>query len=564
MDGDAKMFSFRGVTKISLGLEEAMWIKRKLSNDTFYYVPKNMLEVSCEDSFQRIKSSCLPYVYVVIKGGVYVTIEASVGLVRAIPIFFSFSSGVLEVHDKPHRFKELNNVSISKLSLLEFLSFGYVTENRTLLCGIFQLQAGEVLRVEKKNGEVSSEYIYDALPIDHKSQKEQTDELGRISERVFSSLIKNLKGKIPVIPLSGGYDSRFIASMLKLGGIDKAICLSYGIPGNFESQISKKIAEKLGFEWHYIEYKTSKWKKVFQTERFDEYMRFAHVFTSVSCFQEYISTLYFDAINKSYEKPNYVFLPGHAADFVAGSHLTQSVLTAENTADIVCSILTKHYRLRKLPANNTIEFEVNRQVSEELGIVSDLFKIFELWNWRERQSKFIANANRIYDYCGYSWSLPFWNKEFADFWGKIPPALKYMKKLYDEFLENRIFSKLGVDIDREERSSRRERKLNELNSGKTSMRDKLVNAAKYNKYIYNMYRTARRKLNAPSNPCAFDTANPFLLRVAKERYFDGYRSMKRLLKTEFPTGRGRDANSYAAEYILSWVLETIGDNIRCE
>jgi len=539
-----------------------MWTKRRLAENTYYFVPKDMLEASCEDSFQRIKSSCLPYVYVEITGGVYTVIEASVGLIRAIPIFFSFSRGVLEVYDKPHQFKEMNNVSISKLSLLEFLSFGYVTGNRTLLDDIYQLQAGEIIRVEKENGGVRTEYIYDALPIEHKSQKEQTDELESISERIFSSLITDLNGKIPVIPLSGGYDSRFIVSMLKLGGIDKAICLSYGRPGNFESRISKKVAEKLGFEWHYIEYSTNKWKNVFQTERFDEYVRFAHVFTSVSCFQEYISTLYFDSINKPNEKSKYVFVPGHAADFVAGSHLNPTVLATKNIEDVENSILLKHYNFRMSPANSEIASEVNRRVREDYKITTDLFKLFEIWNWRERQSKFIANANRVYDYFGYLWSLPFWFKEFVDFWGKIPLEFKYKKKLYDEFLENRIFNQLGVDIDREERIANRERERNKSDRVKSTIKGRIIKFVKNNKSIVKMYRNVRARLGSSADACAFHTSIPFLLHVAKKRYPDGYRSLKELLDREFASGRGSDPNSYIAEYILSSILGNCDNGIQ--
>lgn len=551
------------VSEIVLKLDSEKWEERQLSNGEVFYVPKNMLEASCEKDFQSIKKHRLPYIRVVTESRFSKQIEASPGLIRAVPIFYSFDDRKLIICDKPFRSRETKS-EIKGLSLLEFLSFGYVTGNRTIMNDIFQLQAGEVLQVKENEWATYNDYLYDASSIEQKSEKELTDELEKVTKKIFSSLMRNLEGRIPVIPLSGGYDSRLIASMLKLGGVDRAICISYSIPGNFESQISKMVAEKLGFEWHYIEYNTKKWNRVFHSKQFDDYIHFAHNLTSVSCFQEFLSTQYFDTAVRSFDKTNYVFVPGHAADFVAGSHLNPAILAATNIEDVAKCTVSKHYGLRMSPVNNTVLQEVRRRVAEYSKITPEPFKLFEIWNWRERQSKFIANANRIYDYFGYKWTLPFWSKEFTDFWGKIPLEMKYKKRLYDEFLENRVFNRLGVDIDREERVTKREIELKVLDSRRPTLKQRIVNVAKENKFVADLYRSTRRKLRGPSNPCAFDTANPFLLKTAKEKFPRGYQTLEKLLEQEFPKGRGGDPNSYVADYIISSILEDYGDNIAWE
>ncbi len=293
-------------------------------------------------------------------------------------------------------------------------------------------------------------------------------------------------------------------------------------------------------------------------------MNYAHNYTSVSHIQEYpiIKDLQKKTGMKKQEES--IIIPGHAADFVAGSHLNPATLAARNIEDVTKCIISKHYGLRMPPVNNTVLEEVRRRVAEYSKITPEPFKLFEIWNWRERQSKFIANANRIYDYFGYKWALPFWNKEFTDFWSKIPLELKYKKRLYDEFLENRIFNRLGVDIDREERVKKRESELKSLHSRKPTVKQRIVNLAKENEFIAGLYRSTRRRLKGPSNPCAFDTANPFLLNVAKEKFPRGYQTLEKILRDEFPRGRGVDPNSYVSDYIISSILEDNGDNIAWE
>ncbi|MCD6450133.1 MAG: hypothetical protein J7L34_06480 [Thermotogaceae bacterium] len=549
--------------KIILDFDCNYWDKRKLNSNSFSLVPKNMLEAFSERNPETLREKGLPYIYVIESSEGNITVEASAGVIRAMPIFFSLlGDGTFVLCDNPLKINSLSHKNqLPGLSILEYLSFGYVTGSRTLLVDVNQLQAGESLTLKDGKLKVRNEYVYDVLPLESKTYEEFVEELKVVTEKVFSSLIKNLDGRIPVVPLSGGYDSRFIVSMLKLAGVKDVICLSYSIPGNFESKISKAVAEKLGYEWHYIEYGKKKWINTFSIDEFNSYLRFAHNFTSISCFQEYLSTKFFDTQIKQEGKSNYIFIPGHAADFVAGSHLNALVLAAKSREDIVDSILAKHYNLRAQPINDIIKHEVKERVSKDSEVTSELFRLYEIWNWRERQSKFIANANRIYEYFGYSWSMPFWNKEFIDFWSKVPLKLKYKKKLYDEYLENNIFNKLGIDFDRKEREAKRAAELKTAFAMNTTIKQKIKGIAKKHKMMVNFYRSFRKLFKSQLNPCAFDTANPYLLKIAAKKYPSGYLELQRMLKENFPNGRGGDPNSYVADYIMSSILEKYGDNI---
>ena len=77
--------------------------------------------------------------------------------------------------------------------------------------------------------------------------------LDRIYEDTFSRLISWLDGRQAVIPLSGGYDSRLIALMLKELGYNNVLCFTYNTGGaKWEVDISRRVAKNLGFCWHYV------------------------------------------------------------------------------------------------------------------------------------------------------------------------------------------------------------------------------------------------------------------------------------------------------------------------
>jgi hypothetical protein len=61
---------------------------------------------------------------------------------------------------------------------------------------------------------------------------------------------------------------------------------------------------------------------------------------------------------------------------------------------------------------------------------------FELWDWQERQAKYIVNAVRLYEYWGYDWWLPLWDSEFVEFWHHVPLRLRLARRRYMQFVNN--------------------------------------------------------------------------------------------------------------------------------
>ena len=78
---------------------------------------------------------------------------------------------------------------------------------------------------------------------------------------------------------------------------------------------------------------------------------------------------------------------------------------------------------------------------------SDDHLLYEYSEFIDRQSKYVINGQRIYEYYGYDWRLPLWDDEYLFFWQKVPLGYKLKQKLYIEMLKKNNFGNVwGDDI----------------------------------------------------------------------------------------------------------------------
>src|SRR5690606_5966945 len=71
---------------------------------------------------------------------------------------------------------------------------------------------------------------------------------------------------------------------------------------------------------------------------------------------------------------------------------------------------------------------------------------FENWNLKERQAKFIVNSCRMYEYFGYEYYLPLWDKELVSFFENVSFEQRLSQKLYIETLFKYYFNSMNVSI----------------------------------------------------------------------------------------------------------------------
>jgi asparagine synthase (glutamine-hydrolysing) len=384
---------------------------------------------------------------------------ATVDRVRSIPLFYALKNGNVYLSDDAEWLRrKIGATEIDVTARDEFQRAGYVTGSDTLFSQMKQLQAGESLLVMEGEAGLKIElhryytFTHTEPPIfDEASLKEKFAASARAS---IDRLVQYAGGRQIVVPLSGGYDSRFIASLLKERGYPNVLTFTYGVPGNKESEYSKRVAEALGFKWLFVEYSDAAWSTAWQSEDRWQYQLRASAWTSVPHMQDWLAVRILR--ERELVQHDCIFVPGHTGDFISGGHIPKDAFSISKASsdDLFNAITEKHYRQapesRDTPTRENMKFRVLKGVSRK-NIYTNIeyADLFEKWEWQERQAKLIINSVRVYECYGYSWWLPLWDLDFMRFWQEAPLLMRKERRWYiscvdASYVENTIDGRSGV------------------------------------------------------------------------------------------------------------------------
>ena len=396
-----------------------------------------------DDFLSRLKGVTGLFSVVVLQGE---ELFAATDVVRTFPLFYRMNGDTFHISDTPSLLLgEEEPLSLNSRSVLQFESIGYVLGRDTLLNELYQLQAQEVLFFDGKEikrlfyeRERRTTSVCNRMQL--KSDFRQM--LSLLSDR----LVKLLDGRPVLLPLSGGYDSRLLAWMLKETGYENVLCFTYGFSDTSEKENAQKSAEALGFRWLFIDYSEYLGQDVTASEKFREWIRFTSNYSSFFYFQEYLAAYHLKM--KGLAAENAVFIPGHSADGVAGNFLISGMEEMSELESFVRYASMKNANLRSL---NRHEREMlNEDITATMlcykGRDKVDYTLYEKWQTRERQAKQIVNSSKIWDFFGHQYALPFWDELFTSFFDSLPYSYKINKNFYIEAV-NELFSEKGISFD---------------------------------------------------------------------------------------------------------------------
>lgn len=383
-------------------------------------------------------------------------------VIRSIPMFYRTDSCI--VSDDVLVLKEKADTTVDSLAVKESLKSSlYTCNDRTWFNEIKQNMAGEIVCIDKKTGEVRKKLYWQHV---HKGTNSKTafgeyyKEAEEVSFNVFRRLVDFLDGRFAIIPLSGGYDSRYIVAMLKRLGYEKVICYTYGKRNNnFEVTNSKNTADALGYKHYFVEYKDDILEKNIFGEIGDEYRRYATCGSNVTHVQEIA------ALIELKKKPDFpqdgVVIPGFCGDLFGGSYtfdINQSRDYNYNENLLVENIYNRFFQMHncdnEVEVKNDIKHYIN-YTNRKIRNLEEFNSLSEQWFLSHKLAQFIINAVRPYEYMGYSWYLPLWDKELLKFWYSIPMEYKMIPSLYDKYLFECIFNPLEINFVKMDAQSKR-------------------------------------------------------------------------------------------------------------
>lgn len=391
---------------------------------------------------------------------------AAVDHVRSVPLYYATAGERFLLSDDARWLEaKLGHTDRDPLATAEFLLTGYVTGGETLNPRINQLQAGEMLVVRDTDSGLAVsirryfEFVRTEL-LQAPAEELKRKLAARFDESV-QRLLELANGRQLVIPLSGGYDSRLIAALVKRFGYERVRTFTYGRAGNAEAKISQDIARALEFEWTYVPYDPGRWRDWFATPERAEYFELAHGLTSVPHIQDWPAV--WQLREQGLLDEDAIFVPGHTGDFISGGHTLAGFAPEETYApeQYAQAVTQAHYRLWRpdavLPDPEALCSRIwSRSTHEAPGPLSGLeaIALHDKWDWQERQAKFIVNSLRVYEYWGYDWWMPMWDKEFVRFWQNVPLQFRQDQMLYVEYVTEAFASVVDWDIQKAQRTDR--------------------------------------------------------------------------------------------------------------
>ena len=386
------------------------------------------------------------------------TLCAAVDHIRSRPLFYGVNEQGLYLSDSAEWVRQqMNDTVMDEFAKAEFQLTGYVTGRDTLYKHVKQLQAGECLLYADHTLAVERYYSFEhSEPVDY-NEAALLDELDVVAKASIQRLISYANGRQIVIPLSGGYDSRLIAALLKEANYDNILTFTYGVKGNKEAAYSKIVADNLGLEWHFVEYTETLWQAAWQTDERKRYQLEGSNWTSLAHMQDWLAVKIMK--EQGMVESDAVFAPGHSGDMVAGSHIPSFIhgdLTAKYTKDdLVEHLFNKHYCLTQhknvQPSVSMFKEKVEKSlVLQATYSAQEFANECEKYNWDNRQSKYIVNSVRVYDFFDYDWWIPLWDKDFIGFFENLPLILRnhswyinYVQSKYLKASKNPVKANIG-------------------------------------------------------------------------------------------------------------------------
>lgn len=336
-------------------------------------------------------------------------------------------------------------IILNEETIPTYLAVGYLHGSGTLLKDVSIVMSGTYVVVnENKTVKISyHKHIYDKKIA---SEEEIMKEGVSVFDNGFKRILKSIGDRPIVIPLSGGYDSRLIACLCKKFDVKNVICYTYGLNESWEVEYSRKVANELGFIWHYVEYTKEKIIGYLNSSQFEDYFLYAMNLNTLPHLQDFLAVK--ELTEQGVIPKDAVILPGHSGDVLGGEHIPFDLLDKQFT---VAELLIKKYYggniLRKKYSqqyHHYLERDLDSLLTKDNN--SRACDLFDNWNIQNRQSNFIINSVRVYEYFGLDWRIPEWEDELSTFWLSREWKQKYNQVLYNKFMFEQYFASMNVDF----------------------------------------------------------------------------------------------------------------------
>ncbi len=377
---------------------------------------------------------------------------ATIDWIRSYPIFYSI--------DETNRLSISNDALILKKTIcanrvdntaaIDIFASGYATGNRTIFQEIKQIMPGNFLIMNKNKLLIKNYkgFFPNGIGYRKSSIKILKKKFIESVDKVFSRLTEVYKGRLFLVPLSAGIDSRLVLSALIRHGHRDIQCYSYGLKNNSEIEVAKKICDKVNIKWKQIITSPKIIRNFSKSEFYLNYMEYSDSLASVPFIQD-LPAIYL--YKEKYSIPeDSVFINGNSGDFISGGHIPKNLFNKIKIKeyDLIDLIIKKHFCLWDRCLSDRYYSKISHNLKNLIHQHKKCFQsnmpaaVYETLEWAERQSKFVVSGQRVYDYIDMDWCLPLWEDPFKDFFENLDYKYKYNQNFYRDTLIQLDWSKI--------------------------------------------------------------------------------------------------------------------------
>lgn len=212
-----------------------------------------------------------------------------------------------------------------------------------------------------------------------------------------------------LLPLSGGADSRMLASAFVLAGARDVRCFTYGVRESAEAVVSRRVAEMLGLPWTFCATPAPEVRRAWRSRENARFLADTYTGAALPHIQDWY------AVRALAEDPTIpqdaVVVPGHTAvrTLKDADLLDAPVLEREHLVD---AIIARHFSQAGSPADlrrdPVLRGEIDRTL-ERIGYDGSPLaraRALQAVNIDGRQSTYILNSVRGYESFGLRWAMP--------------------------------------------------------------------------------------------------------------------------------------------------------------
>ncbi|MWV66108.1 asparagine synthase [Halorubrum sp. JWXQ-INN 858] len=391
---------------------------------------------------------------------------------RSVPLYYGVRDGSPTVSDRGRVVRDALDAPTDPVTESEFLLTRYVSGPETIWEGVRSTRAGDVVRVD--DGGTVESHTYrdhwpggsDASPVPSSSPYRR---LGAGLERAFDRAARVAGDRPIVVPLSGGYDSRLVASEFVARGHD-VIGFTFGRSGHPDVEVSREVAARLGIEWRFVPYDAGTWHEWYGGPAGGAYRRAAFGGDALPFLAEWpaVRTL----VAEGRVPRNALWCPGHTVA-TPGERLPRFAKSGaesggSGTADardgpipptvdaLVDYVRRTHYALWEWDDDRfraAVDGRIRRGLlgdrdPDTIDDAASAAAAYERWEWRARMTTFTNGDRRAYEDAGVETWLPLWDPAYVRAYASLPRRLRADKRLHARLAVDRYRTALGSgDVD---------------------------------------------------------------------------------------------------------------------